>query len=71
MGSHFQMHQIAIISVAITIAIARYSYSIHARRKFSLEGIKKLLSDLDTSKANGPDGVPSFILKHCADEIVC
>ena len=32
---------------------------------FSLEGIKKLLSDLDTS----PDGVSSFILKHCADEI--
>ena len=38
---------------------------------FSLKGIKKLLSDLDTSKANGPDGVPSFILKHCADEISC
>ena len=38
---------------------------------FSLEEINKLLSDLDTSKASGPDGVPSFILKHCPDEISC
>ena len=36
---------------------------------FSLEEIKKLLSDLDISKASGLDGVPSFILKHCVDEI--
>ena len=35
-----------------------------------MEGIHKL-SDLDTSKANGPIGVPSFVLKHCADEISC
>ena len=38
---------------------------------FSVEGIQKLLSDLVTSKANGPDGVPSFVLKHCTDEISC
>ena len=40
---------------------------------FSLEEIKKLLSDVhvDTSTARGPGGVPSFMLKHCVDEISC
>ena len=35
----------------------------------STEGIETLLSKLDTNKAPGPDQIPSYILKHCANEI--
>ena len=33
------------------------------------EGIQKLLENLDTTKATGPDKIPAFILKHCATSI--
>ena len=36
---------------------------------FSNEGIEKLLLELDTNKAPGPDRIPCYILKHCASEI--
>ena len=36
---------------------------------FSVEGICQLLSELDTNKASGPDEIPPFVLKHCAEEI--
>ena len=35
---------------------------------FSVEGMCQLLSELDTNKASGPDEIPPFVLKHCADE---
>ena len=36
---------------------------------FSVEGIRQLLSNLDTNKASSPDEIPSFILKQFAVEI--
>ena len=36
---------------------------------FSVEGLRQLLSNLDTNKASGPDEIPSFILKQFAVEI--
>ena len=36
---------------------------------FSVEGIRQLLSNLDTNKASGPDEIPSFILKQFSVEI--
>ena len=36
---------------------------------FSTEGIENLLQQLDTSKAPGPDGIPTQILKLCRAEI--
>ena len=36
---------------------------------FSVEGIRQLLSNLDTNKASGPDEIPSFILIQFAVEI--
>lgn len=36
----------------------------------SIEGIEALLSKLDTNKSAGPDQILSYILKHCAHEIV-
>ena len=35
----------------------------------STAGIESLLFNLDTTKASGPDHVPSYVLKHCAPEI--
>ena len=35
----------------------------------SIEGVSKLLSDLNPHKATGPDGVPACILKVAAEEI--
>ena len=35
----------------------------------SVDGVKKLLSTLDSSKSCGPDNIPARILKHCCDEI--
>ena len=35
----------------------------------SVDGVKKLLSTLDTSKSRGPDNIPARILKYCCDEI--
>ena len=35
----------------------------------SVDGVKKLLSTLDSSKSCGPDNIPAHILKHCCDEI--
>ena len=37
--------------------------------KFTKNGIVKLLKELDTGKASGPDCVSTRILKECADEI--
>ena len=36
---------------------------------FSVEGIRQLLFELDANKANGPDEIPPFVLKECAEEI--
>ena len=35
----------------------------------SQAGIYQLLTSLDEHKANGPDRISPYILKHCADEI--
>ena len=35
----------------------------------NVDGITKLLSDLDPTKACGPDGIPNAVLKHCAKQI--
>ena len=35
----------------------------------SVDGVKKLLSTLDSSKSCGPDNIPARILKYCCDEI--
>jgi len=35
----------------------------------SIDGVKKLLSTLDSSKSCGPDNIPARILKYCSDEI--
>ena len=46
------------------------SYSqIYLTLHFSVEGIRQLLSNLDTNEASGPDEIPSFILKQFAVEI--
>ena len=34
-----------------------------------VEGIKKLLQNLDNKKANGPDSIPTRIIKEIASEI--
>jgi len=36
---------------------------------FSTQGIESLLSNLDSNKSPGPDQIPSYTLKHCAQEI--
>jgi len=36
---------------------------------FSTQGIESLLSNLVSNKAPRPDQIPSYILKHCAQEI--
>ena len=35
----------------------------------STAGIQKLLKEVDTKKASGPDNIPAWVLKHCAREI--
>ena len=35
----------------------------------SVDGVKKLLSTLNSSKSCGPDNIPARILKYCCDEI--
>ena len=35
----------------------------------SIEGIEPLLTKLDTNESAGPDQIPSYILKHCANEV--
>ena len=35
----------------------------------TVQGVKKLLLDLDTHKAAGPDNIPTRYLKDCADEL--
>ena len=37
--------------------------------KIDTPGIKKLLSNLDPNKANGPDNIPGKFLKTCASEM--
>jgi len=37
--------------------------------KITVEGIAKLLSQIDTSKATGPDNIPNVMLKMCAMEL--
>ena len=34
----------------------------------SIAGIKELLIQLDTNKSCGPNGIPVWVLKHCAPE---
>ena len=36
---------------------------------FNVDGIKVLLNTLQPKKSSGPDNIPSWILKECADEI--
>lgn len=36
---------------------------------FDVEGIKKLLQNLDCKKANGPDDIPTRLIKDTAPEI--
>ena len=36
---------------------------------FDVEGIKKLLQNLDCKKANGPDNIPTRLIKDTASEI--
>jgi hypothetical protein len=38
-----------------------------AELKIEVAGVAKLLRNLNASKASGPDGIPSQVLKHCAD----
>lgn len=35
----------------------------------SLEGVVKLLKELNPNKASGPDGIPAHILKLAAEEV--
>ena len=35
----------------------------------SIEGVKKLLDNINTHKARGPDKIPNIILKTCSNEI--
>ena len=35
----------------------------------SVDGVRKVLSTLDSSKSCGPDNIPARILKHCCNEI--
>ena len=35
----------------------------------SIEGVEKLLHNLDPNKASGPDNIPNKILKLCAKEL--
>ena len=44
-------------------------YSTMPDISFSVDGISKLLSELDPSKSPGPDGISPIILKCCAAEI--
>jgi hypothetical protein len=37
--------------------------------KITIEGVEKLLKNTNTSKATGPDRIPSIILKTCAEEV--
>ena len=37
---------------------------------FDVEGIKKLLQNVDCKKANGPDNIPTRLIKDTAPEIV-
>ncbi len=33
------------------------------------EGVQKLLDDINTGKASGPDGIPSYVLKELSEEL--
>ena len=37
--------------------------------KFSTRKVRKVLLQLNTSKSNGPDGIPAIVLKSCAPEL--
>lgn len=37
--------------------------------EITVEGVKKLLEDMEPNKASGPDQIPARILKECANEI--
>ena len=45
------------------------SFPIMPNISLNVEGIYKLLNDLDVDKAPGPDKIPNRILKYCATEI--
>jgi hypothetical protein len=40
-----------------------------SRLEISEEGVKKLLSNVNPKKANGPDNIPNRVLKDCATNI--
>ena len=35
----------------------------------TVEGVRKLLRNINTSKASGPDNIPNRVLKQCADQL--
>ncbi|KAK3105990.1 hypothetical protein FSP39_010381 [Pinctada imbricata] len=37
--------------------------------KINIEGVRKLLSKVNSSKASGPDNIPNRILKECAEQL--
>ena len=45
------------------------SFPIMPNISLNVEGIYKLLNDLDVDKTQGPDKIPNRILKYCATEI--
>ena len=45
------------------------SFPIMPTISLNVEGIYRLLNDLDVNKAPGPDKIPNRILKYCATEI--
>ena len=45
------------------------SFPIMPTVSLNVEGIYRLLNDLDVNKAPGPDKIPNRILKYCATEI--
>ena len=45
------------------------SFPIMPNISLNVEGIHKLLNDLDVDKAPGPNKIPNRILKYCATEI--
>lgn len=49
--------------------IAEQSYPSIPELNITVEGVYKLLSQLNTKKASGPDNIPNMMLKTCAKEL--